>query len=58
MLGLGIEDAEGFLNEAVIGAGTLNETQALAGVIGSTQGITNRLTILGGDQRVGCAENI
>ena len=41
----------------MIDAGTLHATQALAGGISSAQGITNRLTILGGDQGVSCAEH-
>ena len=41
----------------MIDAGKLHATQALAGGISSAYGITNRLTILGGDQGVSCAEH-
>ena len=41
----------------MIDAGTLHATQALAGGISTAYGITNRLTILGGDQLVSRAEH-
>ena len=41
----------------MIDAGTLHATQALAGEISSAYGITNRPTILGGDQFVSRAEH-
>ena len=45
-----MEAARGFAREAVVSIDILHKPRALASRIGLAQSVTNRLTILGGDQ--------
>ena len=54
---MGIEAAAGFAHEAVIGSGTLHNTQALAGGIDLVQGGPNGCAVLERAQRISRAEH-